>query len=147
VHGSAKFFPFLFRAAGSRIAGMTTPIPLACVCVAALAGLAAAPAAAPEREATLAVVNPVLRSPLRQTLSLEGEWDFAADPAQVGEAQRWFGADAPLPNQTTLRVPGCWEAQGVGGPGQSSPVTPERSIRPLRGAFDPRNPGKAWKEL
>ena len=93
------------------------------------------PARAQEREATPAVVNPALRSPLRQTLSLDGAWDFATDPTAVGEEQKWFSPDTPWPNRTSLQVPGCWEAQGVGGPGNSTTVTPERAIRPLRGSY------------
>ncbi len=100
---------------------------------------------AQEREAAPAVVNPALRSPLRQTLSLDGAWSFATDPSGVGEQQKWFSPDTPLPNASTLQVPGCWEAQGVGGPGNSGPVTPERSVRPLRGSYA----GTGWyrKEL
>src|SRR6476620_9530825 len=45
---------------------------------------------AQEREATSAVVNPALRSALRQTLSLDGEWEFAIDPSAAGEQQKWF---------------------------------------------------------
>ena len=46
-----------------------------------------------EREATPAVANPALRSPLRQTLSLDGPWNFATDPAGVGEDQKWFSPE------------------------------------------------------
>ena len=45
---------------------------------------------AQDREATLAVVNPALRSPLRQTLSLDGDWEFATDLSAVGEKEKWF---------------------------------------------------------
>ena len=95
---------------------------------------------AQEREATPAVVNPALRSALRETLSLDGDWDFATDPARVGQQQVWFDPGFVLTNKLTLQVPGCWEAQGVGGPGNSTAVTPEYSIRPLRGSYV----GTAW---
>jgi hypothetical protein len=100
---------------------------------------------AQEREATPAVVNPALRSAIRQSLSLDGTWDFATDPSGVGEEQKWFSPGVELPNRISLQVPGCWEAQGVGGPGNSTTVTPERSIRPLRGSYV----GTGWyrKEL
>ncbi len=98
------------------------------------------PAWGQEREATPAVVNPVLRSPLRQTLSLDGIWDFAMDPSGQGEAQRWFSPEILLPNSIPIRVPGCWEAQGVGVTGNSTSVAPERSIRRLRGSYT----GTAW---
>jgi beta-galactosidase len=93
-----------------------------------------------EREPTPAVINPALRSPLRQTLSLDGIWDFAVDPSEAGEAQKYYDPDVALPNRIPIRVPGCWEAQGVGGPGNSSSVAPERSIRALRGSYC----GTAW---
>jgi len=93
-----------------------------------------------EREASPAVVNPVLRSSLRQTLSLDGEWDFVTDPSGTGEQEKWFSPGAVWSNQIKLQVPGCWEAQGVGGPGNSTPATPERSVRPLRGSYS----GTAW---
>ncbi len=98
-----------------------------------------------EHEAAPAVVNPALRSELRATLSLDGDWDFAVDPKGVGEREKWFSPESTLPERITLRVPGCWEAQGVGGPGDSTSVTPERSIRPLRGSYV----GTGWyrKEL
>src|ERR1041385_1881706 len=93
-----------------------------------------------EREATPAVVDPALRSSLRRALSLDGAWDFAVDPSGAGEREKWFGPGTVLPGKTTLQVPGCWEAQGIGGPGDSTTVTPERSIRPLRGSYV----GRGW---
>ncbi|HVM50298.1 MAG TPA: hypothetical protein VMU04_19880 [Candidatus Acidoferrum sp.] len=93
-----------------------------------------------EREATPAVVNPALRSSLRQVISLDGKWDFAADPRGAGEDEKWFSPGSTWPHVIGIEVPGCWEAQGVGGPGNSTTVTPERSIRPLRGSYV----GTAW---
>ena len=49
-----------------------------------------------EREATPAVVNPALCSAIRQTLSLDGAWDFATDPSGVGEEQKWFSPGVAL---------------------------------------------------
>src|ERR1035441_6484981 len=105
-----------------------------------LACLSLLSAGAQEREATPAVVNPVLRSPLRPTLSLDGAWEFVTDPAGVGEEQQCFKPDHGLPDKISITVPGCWEAQGVGGLGNSTSVAPERSIRPLRGSYV----GTAW---
>jgi beta-galactosidase len=121
------------------------PLTAAAVVVLSLLGLGPTVCHAQDREATPAVVNPPLRSALRQTLNLDGAWDFATDPSGVGEEQKWFLPDHPLPNRLSLQVPGCWEARGVGGPGNSSTVTPERSIRPLRGSYV----GTGWyrKEL
>ena len=94
----------------------------------------------PGRPATPAVVNPALRSELGQTMSLDGEWDFAVDPKKQGDKDHWYRPDVPLPNKMRIRVPGCWEAQGVGGRGTSRSVTPEQRNRPLRGSYV----GTAW---
>ena len=82
-----------------------------------------------EREATPAVVNPAIRSPLRTTINLDGVWDFAVDPKNIGEEQKWQLPETALPDKRAIEVPGCWEAQGIGGPGNSRTVTPEQSIR------------------
>jgi len=101
---------------------------------------AGASAQPPGREATPAVANPALRSEHRATLSLDGKWQFAVDPGKKGEAEEWYRPDVALPDATTIQVPGCWEAQGVGGEGVSVSVTPERVNRPLRGSYV----GTAW---
>jgi len=109
--------------------------------LAMLAGVGLAGAEPGEgRGGTPAVVNPALRSEHRATLSLDGEWDFAVDPEGKGEAGGWFRPGVRLPEATTIRVPGCWEAQGVGGEGVSVSVTPEQRNRPLRGSYV----GTAW---
>jgi beta-galactosidase len=99
----------------------------------------------PDREATPCVVDPALRSEFRQCVSLDGDWQFAIDPSGAGERQEWFMAGVTMPNKMSLHVPACWEAPGVGGPGESSPSTPEQSHRMLRGSYV----GAAWyrKEL
>jgi len=75
------------------------------------------------RQALPAVVNPVLRSPLQEVLSLRGEWDFVNMPPN--RPRRHPGWDRfyskPWPNARAIRVPGCWEAQGIGEPGMSTP--------------------------
>ncbi len=60
----------------------------------------------------------------RETISLDGTWDFATDPQNVGEAQKWYAPGAqwpamPLPGYAPaangrIRVPGIWDAQGYG---------------------------------
>lgn len=94
----------------------------------------------PQRKATVAVVNPALTSPLRETISLDGQWDFATDPNNQGEQQKWFRPDKPLPDIVSIKVPGCWEAQGIGGPGISYTITPEKNISSLIGSYM----GTAW---
>ena len=116
--------------------------PLAVLCL----SLSLPSSPAQEREATPAVVNPALRSPIRQTLSLDGKWDFATDPAGVGDQQKWFALETALPSKISLQVPGCWEAQGVGGVGDSKTVYPEKyPPRSLIGSYH----GAGWyrKEL
>ena len=103
------------------------------------------PAAAQEqqRQAKPTVVNPVLDSKYRSTLRLDGNWDFAIDPKGQGEDEKWFLPDKAWPDQITMPVPGCWEAQGLGGPGWSSPVpikVYEAVNRKLRGTYT----GRGW---
>ena len=96
---------------------------------------------AQEREATPAVVNPALTSSLRETISLDGLWDFTTDSKNEGEEQKWFRPEKSLPNKVSIMVPACWEAQGIGGPGNSTTFNiPERNLRPLRGTYV----GAAW---
>ena len=93
------------------------------------------------REAIPAVVNPVFRSELRQTISLDGEWDFATDPEGIGQSQNWYLPDVPLPSKTSIQVPGCWEAQGVGGVGVNNPLfSTEQTNKPIVGCYV----GTAW---
>ena len=60
----------------------------------------------------------------RQTVSLDGQWNFATDPQNVGEAQKWYAPGVnlppmPLPGYAPaadgkIKVPGIWDAQGYG---------------------------------
>ena len=97
-----------------------------------------------EREAVPALVNPALRSDLRATLDLKGEWDFATDPKRVGEAEGWYRPEVTLPSPRKIAVPGCWEAQGVGEPGlshgQKEKLCFEAANVRLRNAYT----GAAW---
>ena len=92
---------------------------------AAVASTAFLPARADEpenwagREASLAVVNPTVRSPLQEVISLRGTWDFSADPSGSARIQGWMNPGAVWPGLRSITVPGCWEAQGVGKPGAS----------------------------
>jgi hypothetical protein len=92
------------------------------------------------RDATPAVVNPVIRPTLRQSISLDGDWSFVTDPQARGDRDRWFDPQREWRDAKPLKVPACWEAQGVGGPGPSKPVAVEQSIRPLIGSYV----GAAW---
>ena len=105
---------------------------------------ASAAAQAQPREATPAIVNPVLRSSFSQTISLDGKWDFATDPGKKGQDQQWYRPDVPLPSKRDIQVPGCWEAQGVGEPGYSQPpairMAWEVANRPILANYH----GSAW---
>ena len=94
------------------------------------------------REATPAVINPPIASPCRTTVRLNGTWDFATDPNKVGYYNRWNWpkpTDSPW-GKATIQVPGCWEARGVGGPGEKISKTPEQVRLMLSGSYI----GDAW---
>ena len=94
------------------------------------------------REASLAVVNPAVRSPLQEVISLRGNWDFSVDPDGTGRARGWMNPGAQWPGLRSINVPGCWEAQGVGQPGMSATwdCRWDCGPRPLRNVYL----GSAW---
>jgi len=53
-------------------------------------------------------------NPVRLHLDLDGEWQFKIDPLDAGEQQRWYLLQQKF--DQTIRVPGCWQAQGIGSP-------------------------------
>ena len=71
---------------------------------------------------SFAVVNPVVRSEYSDVISLDGEWDFVAEGAFTHQLALGGGVWAanPFPENSArkLAVPGIWEAQGVGEPGE-----------------------------
>ena len=67
------------------------------------------------------MVNPPVRSPLAEVISLRGKWDFATDPQGRGRGEGWMQPGARWPGLRPIEVPGCWEAQGVGKPRHSKP--------------------------
>ena len=73
------------------------------------------------REASLAVVNPVLRSPFQRIASLRGEWDFQTDPDGNGVKENWNSNDTAWNECRKMPVPGNWESNDVGEPGMSTP--------------------------
>ena len=86
------------------------------------------------------VVNPVFSPQLSEVLRLDGVWEFATDPKKRGEAEKWFEPQHAWSGCTNIAVPGCWEAQGIGGPGRSLNTTPEQVPAMLRGNYV----GSAW---
>lgn len=56
------------------------------------------------------------RSETRPALDLDGTWQFRVDPGDTGELERWFLPEFEFTD--VVRVPGCWDAQGVGEPAE-----------------------------
>src|SRR4029434_1982930 len=48
----------------------------------------------------------------RLSIDLSGEWEFRMDPEDQGRAGKWFESDTPFDRK--IKVPGAWNAQGVG---------------------------------
>jgi hypothetical protein len=70
------------------------------------------------RPALPALVNPVVSWPLQSLLRLRGEWEFVTRETAPLRHPGWNAFYArPWPEARAIRVPGCWEAQGVGTPG------------------------------
>ena len=86
------------------------------------------------REGSLAVVNPVIRSPHQKTLSLSGDWEFCTDPDSVGIKEGWMRPGSTWPSCVAMPVPSNWESHGIGEPGMSSPwiCNWDQAPRPLR---------------
>jgi hypothetical protein len=51
------------------------------------------------------VVNPAVRSTVRDYRSLDGAWSLRIDPDDEGRAAGWYGS--PIAGDTTVPVPGC----------------------------------------
>jgi hypothetical protein len=62
-----------------------------------------------------AMLCPGIASPApRESIGLNGEWQFRLDPSNRGESERWYAGDLAFPRK--IEVPGAWQAQGVGEP-------------------------------
>ncbi len=86
-----------------------------------------------------AVVNPVLGEDASAVISLRGEWEFVsfdkAKPYRNGVWPKMYKETTKFwKDSRKIRVPGCWEAQGVGEPGDSVSwdATWDDNIKPLR---------------
>lgn len=90
------------------------------------------------RKKHLAVVNPVCGTSADDTISLRGAWQFIARTDKRARRNShdvpFFPDIAPWDTARMIRVPGCWEAQGVGEPGESEPWSfrLDCSKKPLR---------------
>ena len=90
--------------------------------------------------AHVAVVNPATRSKEEKVLSLRGTWDFCLDETVLGRHRMGKGPDWNEPDWSDTRsieVPGCWENQGVGEPGDSHTWDPifDNCVRPLKNTY------------
>ena len=61
--------------------------------------------------AALVVLGSAARAERPRAL-LSGVWQFRTDPRKAGVAERWFAE--PERFERSIRVPGCWEASGIG---------------------------------
>lgn len=59
------------------------------------------------------LLSPMVEGALRETISLDGTWDFLPDPEDKGKRERWF-AQWPKKRQF-IRVPSCWEEYAAPG--------------------------------
>lgn len=73
--------------------------------------------------------------------NLEGRWLFRTDPADTGERDGWQRREFDDRGWRELRVPGCWEAQGVTDP------RPGETPRPKDGLPYTDYDGVAWYRL
>lgn len=94
------------------------------------------------REASLAVVNPVMRSQHQSVVSLRGDWEFVTDSDAVGLKEGWMTPGKAWSGSRSLVVPGNWESQGVGEPAKSTPWICywDNNARPFRHVYI----GSAW---
>ena len=95
------------------------------------------------RAAHPAVVNPVL--PAGEVLSLRGEWEFSVPGRDLPNRNGvWgnFNAKQEWKSPRPIRVPGCWEAQGVGEEGESVTWDPSWDCCPRR--IRHKHMGEGW---
>lgn len=92
-----------------------------------------------------AVVNPALGQDSETVLSLRGEWEFSQPARDLPNRNGcWgnFSSKQEWKQSRKIRVPSCWEAQGVGEPGSSEPWDPmwDCAPKPLRHKYM----GEGW---
>ena len=83
-----------------------------------------------------AVVNPVGRNADGTWMSLAGEWAFTNFPHGCGKRTVKFKTWEPWPLERTMKVPGIWQAEGLGGPGMGvAHLCQDQSPKMIRGTF------------
>ena len=82
-----------------------------------------------------AVVNPVLGDDGERVISLRGDWEFTVMGvgSRNGYGKRIYD-EGPWPWPCMIKVPGCWEAQGIGKPGMSEcwDIKGDNNAKPIR---------------
>jgi len=83
-----------------------------------------------------AVVNSVTGQNAEDVLSLRGDWEFTTNVRYVPKRNGIWGrqVDEEWKDVRSIRVPSCWEAQGVGEPGPSECWDPgwDHAAKPIR---------------
>ena len=90
-----------------------------------------------------AVVNSVTAEKSGYCISLRGEWQFTARPGLKASTRAWHDPEEwKRTGIRMIRVPGCWEAQGVGDAGMSRPwaVDWDSAVVPMNHVFN----GRGW---
>ena len=83
-----------------------------------------------------AVVNPVGREADGTWMSLAGEWAYTNFPHGCGKRTVKFKTLEPWPLEGRMKVPGIWQAQGLGGPGMGvAHLCQDQSPKMIRGTF------------
>ena len=87
------------------------------------------------RKERLAVVNPVTGVDKENVISLRGDWTFSTMNcgSRNGLGKRLY-LEKTWPRERKIKVPGCWAAQGVGGPGMSEcwDIKGDNDAKPIR---------------
>ena len=92
-----------------------------------------------------AVVNPVLGQDPANVVSLRGEWTFSTPSRDLPNRNGIWGnfqEKQDWREGRPIRVPGCWEAQGVGEPGEGECWDPkwDHNAKPVRHKYM----GEGW---
>jgi hypothetical protein len=70
--------------------------------------------------ASPARISPLARSKSRIYIDMDGYWNFAVDPNDVGKKEKWFNGNPAFKKK--VFVPGNWHSQGIGGKGPSHTI-------------------------
>ena len=83
-------------------------------------------------------VNPVAAHDAEVRKSLDGKWEFALDPQNSGTDEGWMEGRGPFEHK--VKVPGCWQGQGIGHEGTEEVWDFRLQTRTLRATYE----GTGW---